>query len=124
MVIRSPKGGMRMFCSYCGRDIADDVRFCLHCGNRVNGTPVVVDSGLSTFIPNNKYALWAYYLGIFSLLCGITAIPAFITGILGVKYANGHPEARGAIHAWVGIIAGAVWFALVAIGVALVCCSN
>ena len=28
-----------MFCSKCGQQIADDVKFCPHCGNAVNGAP-------------------------------------------------------------------------------------
>lgn len=95
-----------MFCSKCGKEILDGAAFCPFCGNQLNVTTVVVDSGLSVLIPNNTYALWAYYLGLFSFLCGITAIPAIITGILGVRYARRHPEAKGAIHAWVGIITG------------------
>ncbi|MBO4648646.1 MAG: zinc-ribbon domain-containing protein [Lentisphaeria bacterium] len=107
-----------MFCGKCGNQIPNGNQFCPYCGNPL--TPVVVvDSGLSTFIPNNSYALWAYYLGIFSLLCGITAIPAFILGIMGVKYANQHPEAKGAVHAWVGIIMGFLCFACAALGVIL-----
>lgn len=105
-----------MFCSKCGKEIAEGAQFCPNCGNQLTRVTVVADSGLNTLIPNNTYALWAYYLGIFSLLCGITAIPAFITGILGVKYARQHPEAKGAIHAWIGITMGAFWFVLFAIG--------
>ena len=28
-----------MFCSKCGKQIADDVKFCPYCGNSVNGAP-------------------------------------------------------------------------------------
>ena len=31
---------------------------------------------------------------------------AVIMGILGIRHANAHPEARGKVHAWVGIIMG------------------
>ena len=100
-----------MFCQKCGTQVQDGSRFCPKCGSAIGSQTVVVvndDSGLGILIPRNTLALWAYYLGIFSLLCGITAIPALITGILGLRYAKQHPEARGAIHAWVGIIIGGI----------------
>ena len=100
-----------MFCQKCGTQVQDGSRFCPKCGSAIGSQTVVVvndDSGLGILIPRNTLALWAYYLGIFSLVCGITAIPALITGILGLRYAKQHPEARGAIHAWVGIIIGGI----------------
>ena len=57
----------------------------------------------------NPQALWAYYLGIFSLipcLGLLLCVPAFVLGILGLRYGCLHPEAKGKIHAWVGIILG------------------
>ena len=63
--------------------------------------------------PNNSWALWAYYLGLASLICGIFAgIPAFVAGVKGVQFAKKNPQAKGAIHAWFGILAGAVMFLL------------
>lgn len=96
-----------------------DSKFCPACGTSVNSPPVVVvNDSLAVFIPKNMYALWAYYLGIFSLLGWIPVIgiffwfllglPAIICGIKGIKYAKQHPEARGVVHAWVGIGIGAV----------------
>ena len=111
-----------MFCSKCGTQILDGAAFCPYCGNSLTVRTVVVDSGLGVLIPKNAYALWSYYLGIFSFVCcGISAIPAIITGILGVRYAKQHPEAKGAIHAWVGIITGALAVAAILIwmGIAL-----
>ena len=62
------------------------------------------------FIPyRNGPALVAYYLAVFSVLCGaLLGIPAVILGIFGLKRARAHPEARGAVHAWVGILLGAL----------------
>jgi hypothetical protein len=41
---------------------------------------------------------------------------AVIMGILGIRHANAHPEARGKVHAWVGIIMGGlftlIWWGL------------
>ncbi|MFY9822930.1 MAG: DUF4190 domain-containing protein [Thermoanaerobaculia bacterium] len=55
----------------------------------------------------NSSALIAYYLGVFSLLGGIIlGLPAVVLGVLGLKYAKLHPEARGKVHAWTGIILG------------------
>jgi hypothetical protein len=65
------------------------------------------------FVPyKNGYAIAAYYLGIFSFIPGIgilLGIPAFILGLKGRKLAVQHPEARGKVHAWVGIIMGGVF---------------
>jgi len=100
-----------MYCSNCGKQIADDAAYCSGCGAAQKKDPRIVqaDPGCGVFIPPNTSALWAYYLGIFSLVCGLLALPAFIMGICGVRYANRHPEARGKVHAWVGIILGGIW---------------
>jgi len=96
-----------MFCSKCGQELATGSAFCSRCGKAVNTPVVVVRDGFGTFIPPNPLALWSYYLGIFALLCGITALPAIITGIMGLDYAKKHPEAKGVVHCWVGILIGA-----------------
>lgn len=57
----------------------------------------------------NARALTAYYLGIFGLipLFGVfLAIPAVIFGILGLSFRRQNPSAKGAVHAWVGIVCG------------------
>jgi len=95
-----------MFCSKCGQELATGSAFCSRCGKAVNAPVVVVRDGFGTFIPPNPLALWSYYLGIFALLCGITALPAIITGIMGLDYAKKHPEAKGVVHCWVGILIG------------------
>lgn len=68
------------------------------------------DSTMGWLIPyKNAQALWAYYLGIFSLIpcVGIPlGIAALILGIRGLKFGDLHPEARGKGHAWTGIILG------------------
>ena len=96
-----------MFCYRCGKANEDDNRFCKYCGTMIRPPAVVVPEDLNYFPPNPD-ALWAYYLGIASLLCGITGIPAIGMGIRGLRYAKLHPEARGEVHAWVGIIGGAL----------------
>lgn len=60
----------------------------------------------------NPRALIAYYLGIFSfipILGILLGIPAFILGIQGLGYFKQHPEAKGVVHAWIGIIAGGLF---------------
>ena len=101
-----------MFCQKCGNQMEEGSKFCPKCGSQTASAQTVVVDNMGGLIPRNALALWAYYLGIFSLLCGITAIPALITGILGLRYAKQHPEAKGAIHAWVGIIMGCIMILL------------
>lgn len=104
-------------CEYCEKPIAADPAYaqvkCPHCGQvvtlpRQDPQP---DDPLTRLIPyKNGYALGAYYVGLAALLpliglpLGITAL---VLGILGVRHAKAHPEARGAVHAWVGIVLGA-----------------
>jgi hypothetical protein len=61
----------------------------------------------------NGMALGAYYSGVFGLiscfiLLGFFGIVPIILGIMGLKYAKQHPEARGQVHAIVGIVLGAI----------------
>jgi hypothetical protein len=66
----------------------------------------------------NPSALIAYYCGLFSLfpfLGLFLGIAGLVLGIRGLRYRNQHPEVRGSVHAWIGIIMGGtmmvVWFA-------------
>jgi hypothetical protein len=67
---------------------------------------------VETFIPyKNPKGLIAYYLGVFSLIpcAGLVLGPAaLILGIMGVRYSQRFPEARGAGHAITGIVLGAL----------------
>jgi hypothetical protein len=64
----------------------------------------------SVFIPyKNPKGLAAYYLGVFALIpcAGNVLGPlALIFGILGVRFANANPTARGKGHAIAGIVLG------------------
>jgi len=70
--------------------------------------------GVDNIIPfKNGMALGAYYCGIFGLIScfiglGIFGIVPIILGFMGLKRAGEDPEARGRVHAWVGIILGAI----------------
>jgi hypothetical protein len=64
------------------------------------------DSGLSSVFPyKNGKALAAYYLGCFSFIIPLLAIPAVIYGILGWNAYRDEPRLKGAAHAWIGIAA-------------------
>jgi hypothetical protein len=106
-----------IFCSKCGQQNLENNFKCVRCGFVLHGSPepkyvVTDDNTLGGLIPyKNVQGLWAYYLGIFSLIpvFGIPlGIAALILGIKGLKYANLHPEVRGKAHAWTGIILGAL----------------
>jgi hypothetical protein len=66
--------------------------------------------GITALIPyKNTPALVGYYLAVFSLIPCVGAplgLVAFGLGIAGLRKARQHPEAKGKVHAWVGIILG------------------
>jgi hypothetical protein len=104
-----------LFCPKCGERNGPNRCQCLRCGFVLRDQPqpqyVPADnSGLTALIPyRNVQALWAYYLGVFSLIPCLGApmgIAALVLGIRALKYAKLHPEAKGKAHAWTGIIAG------------------
>lgn len=102
-----------IFCPKCGQQNLENNFKCTKCGFVLHGPaqPQYVisdDSTMGGLIPyKNALALWAYYLGILSLL-PIIGIPlgvaALILGIKGLRYADLHPDARGKNHAWAGVI--------------------
>lgn len=103
-----------MFCKNCGKKIADNSTRCAYCGNLV--IDVVVTDDASAFIPNNRYALIAYYCGIGSLFSCIPmigvitlglSIIAILQGIKGVKYAKEN-NGVGIKHALFGIVLGTI----------------
>lgn len=60
----------------------------------------------------NPPALFAYYLGLFSLLPCIglfLAIPALVLGIMGLRKRAANPAVKGSVHAWIGIVMGAIF---------------
>jgi hypothetical protein len=78
--------------------------------NTQSSTPSSIpDSGISTVVPyKNVPALVGYYCGVFSLVCPcfLLGLFGFIFGMIGLKRAKEHPEAKGKAHAWIGIILG------------------
>ncbi len=106
-----------IYCQKCGQQNKENNFKCTRCGFVLHGQAqqqyvVIEDGTVGGLIPyKNARALWSYYLGIFSLIpCfGILlGIAALIVGIGGLRYANLHPEARGKVHAWIGVVAGAL----------------
>src|SRR5258708_5620774 len=72
------------------------------------------DSGVAGVIPyRNGSALAAYYCGIFGLIpcilgLGLFGLVPIVLGVLGLMKAKQNPEAHGAVHAWIGIVLGAI----------------
>lgn len=56
----------------------------------------------------NGPALAAYYVSIGSLLCCPLGIVAVVLGIMGLQKRARQPEVKGSVHAWIGIILGAI----------------
>ena len=113
------EGLERRKCPECGEMIVVDAKLCRFCKTRFDGTtqptPETPDStrepeGDATggVIPyKTTCALIAYYCGVFSIIpCFIIGVAAFVLGIKGLKYAKAHPEVKGQVHAWIGIVAG------------------
>jgi hypothetical protein len=60
----------------------------------------------------NPYALTSYYLGILGLLCCVLPLPLglvpVVLGIIGLKHRAANPVIKGSVHAWIGIVLGAL----------------
>lgn len=94
-----------MYCIKCGKSIPEQSIVCPFCS--ASQTLGECSDVSSVWLPNNNMALLAYYLGIASLLCGLlTGVAAVITGIKGLAFARINPDAKGKVHAWVGILLG------------------
>ena len=125
-----------MFCSQCGKQNKENNFKCTGCGFVLHGPSqprvvVTADATMGGLIPyKNAQALWAYYLGVFSLIpCfGIPlGIAALVLGIRGLSYAEEHMEAKGKAHAWAGIALGGlcvISYALLILGLFMIGTSN
>lgn len=117
------KGG-RVPCPVCGESIAARAKKCRYCGeaigpDAIEAPPAAGDVTGGVIPYKNMPALLAYYLAVFSLIPCIGAIlglAALFLGIRGLGHARLHPEARGQVHAWIGILVGGslglLWTAL------------
>ena len=77
-------------------------------------SPQVQQGGaLSGLIPyNNGAALGGYYCGIFSIIPCLGAVlgpTAVVLGIIGLRNVAREPQRKGKVHAWIAVIAGAVF---------------
>jgi hypothetical protein len=75
-------------------------------------SPVSNSDPAMVIIPyKNMPALISYYLAVFSIVPCVGILLGFaavVLGIMGLKRASERPEARGKVHAWVGIVLGAL----------------
>jgi hypothetical protein len=102
-----------LYCYKCGQRNQTMDTTCLRCGIPLRHevtNDTVEEAGISRRIPyKNTKALTAYYCGVFALIPCFSFFLGFVAlvfGILGLRYAKAHPEARGQVHAWIGIILG------------------
>lgn len=107
-----------MYCPKCGTQNDDNNFKCTKCGEALHdsGRPRIVveeDNTMGGLIPyKNKFALAAYYVSYFALfpfLGVLIGVVAVFLGIKGLMCAKEHPEFKGKIHAWAGIIMGIVF---------------
>ncbi len=105
-----------IFCRKCGERNDANAWRCVKCGDELHPAhpQVIVEDGLvATVIPyRNVPALFAYYLGVFSVIPCLGAplgIVAFFCGIVGLRIAKQRPDAHGKVHAWVGIVVGGIF---------------
>jgi hypothetical protein len=78
--------------------------------------PAPQGDGTGGLIPyKNPRALLSYYIGLFSLVPGLSYVmapAAIVLGVMGLKYAKQNPIVKGQVHAWIGIICGTLWTAV------------
>ena len=104
----------RIPCPVCGEMIVATAKLCRFCGERLEdasqGRPAEGDATGGVIPYKNMPALIAYYCGVFSVIpCFPLGIAAFILGIKGLRRAREHPQVRGRVHAWIGIIVGGLF---------------
>lgn len=106
-----------MYCTKCGALNNDNDLKCVKCGEILNQeTPKYAagdDNTIAGIIPyKNKFALISYYVSYVSILpvIGLAAgIAAVFYGVKALAFAKEHPEFKGKIHAWAGIIIGIIF---------------
>jgi len=105
-----------IFCPRCGQKNIENNFKCIACAFVLHGPSqpqnTIASDDFGGLIPyKNSLALCAYYLGVLSLIPCIgfpLGVAALVLGIMGLKYAGIHPESKGKIHAWVGVILGSL----------------
>ncbi|MDG1890165.1 MAG: hypothetical protein P8L18_02550 [Verrucomicrobiota bacterium] len=102
-----------IYCTHCGESNKPNLDRCEKCN-----TPLQQNTKDTLETPNlwcvpykNKKALISYYVGIVALFPVIglpLAVASIILGRKGTQHAKQFPEKGGKVHAWIGIILGAV----------------
>jgi hypothetical protein len=101
-------------------------KVCRFCGENFSRPKDQEGDATGGVIPyKNPPALISYYCGIFSLLACIPffvplPIVAFVLGLKGLKKARAEPHVKGQVHAWIGVICGAI-FSLIGIASTVLC---
>ena len=83
-----------------------------HGGQSMPSVPTEGDATGGIIPYKNLPALFAYYLGVFSLLPCVglfLAIPALVLGIMGLRKRKQNPAVKGSVHAWIGIVMGGIF---------------
>ena len=109
-----------MFCSKCGKNVADGVMFCDNCGNRLNGEDRPISQNtfqqaqtapmVQTAPKTNVMSIAGFGLGLVSLILnfiGIVGIVALILSIVGLTQIK-NSGGKGKGLAITGIILGAI----------------
>lgn len=118
--VQEPELRELVFCPRCGSQNHGNNFKCVGCGFALHESShpryvVIDDNTMGGLFPyKNQRALWAYYLGIFSLIPCLgfpLGVAALVLGIGGLKYAELHPETKGKGHSWTGIILGGLCIA-------------
>jgi hypothetical protein len=104
-----------MHCPGCDAVNAPEAVHCQTCGDKLPrsvGDDAAKKRRLASVIPDkNPRALAGYYCGFLALVpvVGIVLAPvAIVLGIMGLRHRLDHPEARGAAHAVIAIVCGAL----------------
>ncbi len=113
-------------CPVCGEQILATAKVCRFCGEKFAPPPAATEGDATGgLIPyKNAPALIAYYCGIFSLIACIPfffplPLVALVLGIKGLRKAKAEPHVKGQVHAWIGIVCGAI-FSIIGIAMTVV----
>jgi hypothetical protein len=125
-VLQEGKHGQLARITVCGEQILATAKVCRFCGERfASATGDKEGDATGGVIPyKNAPALIAYYCGIFSLLACIPLffplpIVALVLGIKGLRKAKAEPHVKGQVHAWIGVVCGAI-FGLIGIVITII----
>ncbi len=109
-------------CPVCGEQILATAKVCRFCGEKFAAATADKEGGATGgVIPyKNPPALIAYYCGVFSIAACIPIpfillplpICALVFGIKGLRKAKAEPRVKGTVHAWIGVIGGAIFTVL------------